>query len=192
MDFFDLEKPQNLQLGKGKILIAEPMLGDPTFSRTVILLCEHNEDGSVGFVLNKLVELSIGDLLPELSTSSFQVFQGGPVQMDTLHMLHCLPEAFGGREILPGIYWGGSYEMLQEVINHDGFDSKDLRLFLGYSGWSGGQLENELKEGAWIVTDAKKEILFETDITQIWNRSIQTLGSKYAYLANLPINPQMN
>lgn len=192
MDFINLQKPTNATLTTGKLLIAEPFLSDPNFARSVILLCEHSAEGSVGFVLNRATELTLGDLLPDLYTPLLPVFQGGPVQLDTLHMLHRTPHVFGGNEIIPGVFWGGSYEALQDTIVANTYNPIDLRLFVGYAGWSAGQLEREMNEGSWMVTDLSRDILFETNADQAWKQAIKLLGQEYSYLANLPLNPQLN
>lgn len=192
MEFLNPYKQTNIEPATGRLLIAEPFLSDPNFARSVVLLCEHGEEGTVGFMLNKQTEYTLGDLLPDLYTPTLPVFQGGPVQMDTLHMLHRTPEKFGGSEVAPGIYWGGSYDSLQDTILENSYEPVDLRLFVGYSGWSPGQLENELKEGAWIVAPVDVKVLFETDNDRIWRAAIESLGKEYAYLANLPLNPQLN
>lgn len=193
MDFLNLSRPVNdKKLVAGNLLIAEPFLADPNFCRSVILLCEHNEEGSVGFVLNRPTQLTIGDLLPNLATKWLNVGQGGPVQLDTLHMLHRIPSMLGGNEVARGVYWGGSYETLEKVVYDDSIHDIDLKLFLGYSGWSAGQLEKEIEEGSWMVVDSTKNILFETDPETMWKSSIRLLGKEYAYLANMPLNPQLN
>jgi putative transcriptional regulator len=192
MDFLNLQTPKNVALTTGKLLIAEPFLSDPNFARAVILLCEHSQEGSVGFILNRSTELTLGDLLPDLYTPLLPIHQGGPVQLDTLHMLHRMPDKFGGNEVFPGIYWGGSYEALQETIMQNQYQPMDLKLFVGYAGWSPGQLEKELKEGSWIVTDVTQDMLFETESEILWKHAIKSLGNEYSYLANLPINPQLN
>ena len=192
MDFMNLRTPRTVELTTGKLLIAEPFLNDPNFVRSVILLCEHSEEGSVGFILNRGTELTLGDLLPDLYTPLLPVYQGGPVQLDTLHMLHRMPKAFGGNEIFPGVFWGGSYDALQDVIMNNAYQPMDLRLFVGYAGWSPGQLEKELKEGAWIVTDVSEDILFETDAERLWKQAVKSLGEEFSYLANMPLNPQLN
>jgi putative transcriptional regulator len=192
MDFLNLHKRTDVALTTGKLLIAEPFLSDPNFARAVILLCEHGEEGSVGFILNKSTQLTLGDLLPDLYTPLLNVFQGGPVQLDTLHMLHRMPEAFGGNEIFSGVYWGGSYEALQEVIVNNVYQPIDLRLFVGYAGWSPGQLEKEISEGAWLVSDLTQDILFETDVENVWKEAVRSLGKDFEHLVNLPLNPQLN
>ncbi len=179
-------------LTTGKLLIAEPFLADPNFARSVVLLCEHGAEGSVGFVLNRPTTLTLGDLLPDLFTPLLSVNQGGPVQLDTLHMIHRAAAQYGGNEVYPGVFWGGSYEALQESIRENTYQPIDLRLFVGYSGWAQGQLEKEVGEGAWLIADATPGLLFETDAENIWRRALETLGTGYAHLANLPLNPQLN
>ena len=192
MDFLNPNKQSGIPLGSGKLLIAEPFLADPNFARSVVLVCEHSEEGTVGFSLNRPTAHTLGDLLPELYTPLLPVFQGGPVQLDTLHMLHRSPIAFGGTEIADGVYWGGSYDALQDSVMHNSYQPVDLRLFVGYSGWGAGQLEKELEEGSWIVANVTAELIFETDPDLLWKRAIESLGNEFSYLVNMPINPQLN
>ena len=193
MDFLNLSIPVNdKKLVVGSLLIAQPFLADPNFTRSVILLCEHNNEGSVGFILNRPTQLTIGDLLPDLSSKWLNVSQGGPVQLDTLHMLHRVPSLLGGNEIANGVFWGGSYETLEKVVYDDNVQDADLKLFLGYSGWSAGQLEKEIEEGSWMVVKPTRDILFDTSAESMWKSSVKLLGSRYAYIANMPLNPQLN
>jgi len=193
MNFLNLNHPiNNIKPGIGKLLIAEPLLGDTNFSRSVILLCEHGNEGSIGFILNHTTKFTLGDLLPELYTPQLSVYKGGPVQEDTLHMIHRMPDELGGNEITPGVYWGGSYEALQSVVIDQDYKPNDLRLFLGYAGWSPGQLDRELEEGSWIVSDISEKLLFEIEPENVWKEAIKRLGKNYAYLANMPVNPQLN
>ena len=177
---------------KGKLLIAEPFLKDGHFSRTVIFLCEHSAEGSVGFVLNQDTDLTLGEILIELASSKEPVYQGGPVQHDTLHMLHRLPELLGGKEVAESIYWGGSFDSLQELVAGNNYQPNSVKLFLGYAGWAAGQLEAELEEGSWLVADANPDIIFHTDSDDVWRKAIALLGKEYHYLAQLPIDPQLN
>lgn len=189
---FNPNKQTALLPKAGRLLIAEPFLSDPNFARSVILICEHGSGGTVGFTLNKPTEHSLGDLLPELYSPLVTVFHGGPVQVDTLHMLHRTPLLFGGNEVVDGVYWGGSYEALKEAVTTDSFQSIDLRLFVGYSGWEPGQLQQELKDGSWIVAEVPGELLFDTETKELWRSAIDSLGRDFAYLKNMPINPQLN
>lgn len=193
MDFLNIHKQADVKdLKAGQLLIAEPFLGDPNFSRVVIFLCEHSDEGSVGFILNKPTDLALGDLVPEIYAPSLMVSQGGPVQLDTLHMLHRIPARLGGNEIIDGIYWGGSYEAMQDMIRDNNYDPNDLKLFLGYTGWSPGQLEKEVKEGSWLISGMSPKLIFETQAKQAWKDAVKSLGKEYQILANMPLNPQLN
>ncbi len=185
---------QNVPPAKGKLLIAEPFLHDKDFTRSVIFLCEHSEEGTLGFVLNQPTALTLGDILQHLDNTltPLAIYNGGPVQPDTLHIVHRMPEKLGGVLVADGIYWGGSYELLQEVIKDSNYEDGDLRLFLGYSGWSAGQLPDEMKEGTWLVGDVTQELVFETEPHRVWKGAMKTLGKDFAFLANMPIDPQLN
>jgi putative transcriptional regulator len=137
---------------KGRVLVSEPYLPDPNFERTIILLCEHNEDGSFGFVLNKPSMAKISDVLDDLKNFDAPVFVGGPVQQDTLHYLHQCDDLEDAVQISPGIFWGGNFESLLSKLDTRQVSIHDVKFFLGYSGWSTGQLEEELKADSWIVS----------------------------------------
>lgn len=193
MDFLDFHKlTDKSKLKSGQLLVAEPFLNDPNFSRAVIMLCEHGEDGSLGFILNSSTALELGELLPDFYSSVLSVGQGGPVQTDTLHMLHRLPEVFGGNEVAEGMYWGGSFDALKDVIGVDTAVETDIRLFVGYAGWSTGQLEKEIEEGSWLIADFEQDIVFGSGGADMWKRAIESFGKKYSYLANMPLDPQLN
>jgi len=192
MDSFSLKIPPLQHPAAGKLLIAEPFLKDGVFSRTVILLCEHSNDGTLGFVLNQDTDMLLGDILVELSASEEPIYQGGPVQNDTLHMVHHIPHILEGKKIGDALYWGGSFDSLKETILMHTYEPQSLKLFLGYAGWGAGQLENELNEGSWLVADATEEIVFKTPVQDIWKKSIALLGDEYRYLSQLPIDPQLN
>ncbi|MES2702394.1 MAG: YqgE/AlgH family protein [Bacteroidota bacterium] len=193
MDYFSLNPGSSSAPPQaGKILIAEPLLNDPNFARSVIFLCEHSAEGSIGFILNQPTDYTLQDLLPELYVSHLNIYQGGPVQGDTLHMLHRMGNIPGSIEVAPGVYWGGSYEALKDMIWRNNYEPNDLRLFVGYSGWGAGQLEREMTEGSWLVADATDGVLFETSPDELWKKAIGLLGKKYAYLTNIPIDPQLN
>jgi putative transcriptional regulator len=178
---------------RGTLLIANPFLKDPNFIRTVIFLCEHNEDGSFGFVLNKKFPRTLEELVPEISSGSFPVFQGGPVQRDALHFLHQYPQLIsGGEEVLPEVYWGGNFESLLVNLNNNDITHNRIRFFIGYSGWSEGQLENELKEESWLTVKATRKLIFETKPEDVWKNSLRHLGGNYEMMINFPIDPQLN
>ena len=191
MDYLNLNPGYGASVpAAGKLLIAEPLLNDPNFARSVVLLCEHGAEGSLGFVLNQATEYTLQDVLPELvAGAQVPIFQGGPVQADTLHMIHSYP-GNDGLEIVKGVFWGGSYDSLRKIaLLHN---TSSLRLFMGYSGWGPGQLQHEMEEGTWLVADATAHLLFNTQPQDIWKRAIEGLGSKYAFLSNMPTDPLFN
>jgi putative transcriptional regulator len=149
----------------GTILISDPFLKDPNFMRTVVLLCDHRNEGSFGFVLNKLYDSSLEDLLQNANGIRFPVYEGGPVQKDTLHFLHQQPELIhGGQEVTDGIFWGGGEN----------------------------QLADELTEKSWITGQANKSLVFQVSPAEIWKSALAKLGGEYSQMVNYPIDPQLN
>ena len=180
-------------LTPGILLISDPFLKDPNFIRTVVLLCEHKDEGSFGFVLNKTLGQKLGDLVTSAEGIRFPVYDGGPVQKDTLHFLHQCPSLItGGIEIVDGIFWGGDFENVLELLKEDKLSKNDIRFFLGYSGWSEGQLLGELNEKSWITREANKPLVFNMNTQQIWKAALQDLGGEYSQMINYPIDPQLN
>jgi putative transcriptional regulator len=182
-----------IEPGSGVLLIADPFLKDPNFLRTVVFLCEHKEEGSFGFVLNRQFENTLNELIPELEHYKLPVFYGGPVQPDTIHFLHQYPEEIGGGvEVSKGIWWGGDFEALVDQIKNGGIDPDKIRFFIGYSGWSGGQLQEEMKEKTWLTVKATRQLTFHKNFEEIWKDSLRKLGGEYEMMINFPIDPQLN
>jgi len=188
---------QENQIGEvpatGKILIANPFLKDPNFMRSVVFLCQHQKEGSFGFIFNKLFTQTLDDLIAETQVKKLPVYFGGPVQMDTIHFIHTVPELIeGGLKILPDIYWGGDFGRAMELLEVGLIDSARIKFFIGYSGWESGQLEGELKENSWIVSNATRELLFDKEETSIWKASLRNMGEDFAAMANYPVDPSLN
>jgi putative transcriptional regulator len=179
--------------GPGILLIADPFLKDPNFLRTVVFLCEHKEEGSFGFVLNRKYENTLDELLPGLEDLKIPVFYGGPVQMDTIHFLHQYPDEIpGGEEVIKGVYWGGDFEKLVEMLKMGTIDPDKIRFYIGYSGWSDGQLSNELQEKSWLTVAGTRKLIFHRNYEEIWKDSLKQLGGDYEMMINFPIDPQLN
>lgn len=177
----------------GILLIADPFLKDPNFLRTVVILCEHKEEGSFGFVLNKQIEQTLGELISDLEEFKLPVYYGGPVQMNTIHFLHQYPDLIPEScKISNDIYWGGNFETVTALIKNNSIDLSKIKFFVGYSGWGGGQLSDELKEKSWLTVSATKSLVFDTQHDDIWKGSLQHLGGEYEIMANFPIDPQLN
>ncbi|NNV57042.1 YqgE/AlgH family protein [Limnovirga soli] len=181
-------------LSSGIILIADPFLKDPNFKRTSVFLCDHQPNqGSIGFVLNRKENLLIGDLLPDLEACNFPVFYGGPVQTDTLHFIHQCPQLIAdGIEITDGIFWGGNFEQASVALKKQLIQPNEIRFYLGYSGWSEGQLADEITEKSWLITEANRKLVFHTNETQIWPEAIKQIGGEYVQIINYPIDPALN
>ncbi len=178
---------------KGVLLISDPFLKDPNFMRTVVFLCEHNDEGSIGFVLNRKYEVEVGKLMPELEDDSIPIYYGGPVQMDTIHFIHQYPDEIpGGIQVVPGVYWGGDFEILVALIKKQIIDINKIRFYIGYSGWSSGQLLDELNEKTWLTVQATRKLIFQKNDKEIWKDALKELGGEYEMLINFPIDPQLN
>lgn len=177
----------------GILLISDPFLKDPNFMRTVVFLCEHQDQGSFGFVLNRKYENTLDELIPELDGHKLPVYYGGPVQMDTIHFLHQYPDAIpGGLEVINGVYWGGDFEKVVEMIKNEEIEATKIRFYIGYSGWSSGQLDDELKEKSWLTVKATRKLVFHHKFEEIWKDALKHLGGDYEMMINFPIDPQLN
>jgi putative transcriptional regulator len=178
---------------KGDILLSEPFLMDNHFTRSVILVCEHNAEGSFGLILNSTLELSITDLIETFPKIEAPVGMGGPVEQNQLFFIHKYGELKDCELVTNGIYMGGDYDELQAAILKGAVKAEDIRFFVGYSGWGENQLKEELKERSWIViTPTEDTDFFTVDDDHLWKRLVQNLGGKYARMADYPINPADN
>ena len=192
MDFFNYQKqvvPVN-----GDLLISEPMLPDPNFERTVILLCEHNEEGSIGFVLNKPSVLSFEEAIEGVKGFKAPLYIGGPVQQDTLHFIYRGEMDLEGTvDVTDEIGWGGNFEQLLTMMNNGSIQMENFRFFIGYSGWSPGQLDEELKQKSWIVVHgATASHIFDTNPDELWKKLLEDMGGKFKMFSNYPVDPRMN
>ena len=161
--------------------------------RTVVFLCEHQDEGSFGFVLNRSYEYSLDELVNGLEDLKLPVFYGGPVQMDTIHFLHQYPEKIpGGYEISEGVFWGGDFDIAIQMIRKGEVNLQRIRFYIGYSGWGTGQLNDELKEKSWLTVKATRKIIFHKETDEIWKESLKLLGGDYEMMINFPIDPQLN
>jgi putative transcriptional regulator len=183
-----------MNLEKGSILISEPFIEDPNFKRSVVLLVEHNEEGSVGFVLNQRTDLAVNMVMEELSSVTTSLFQGGPVEQDRLNYIHTREDIEGSDEILPGIYFGGQFEHILTALDQGIYNTKEFKFFIGYSGWAPGQLASEIEEKSWIVASLNSQDIIDHDLIEndLWKKAIQRSGGKNILLANSPDAPYLN
>lgn len=148
-------------------------LADTVFEKTVILIIEHNEKGSVGFVLNKLFSRGLQELKEFVHVRPFALHDGGPVETEGIFFLHQRPDIIkGGKLLFDSIYLGGDFVQAVDFINRDLNADKYLKLFIGYCGWDAGQLQEEITEGSFrIVTDTIN--IFSSDTGKLWEKCYQ-------------------
>ena len=178
---------------KGQLLIAEPALtGDVSFNRSVVLLAEHNDEGSVGFILNRPLKITIKDIIPEIDCD-FHVYQGGPVEQDNLYFVHRVPELIpNSLEVSNGIFWGGNFDSLKDLLINNQLKKEDIRFFLGYSGWGSHQLEEELRNNSWFLSDNDFGNIFTADNESLWKNKLLQKGGEYKIWANAPSDINLN
>jgi len=179
---------------KGQLLIAEPsIIGDLSFNRAVILLADHNSLGSVGFILNKPLDYNLKDLI-DGTESTIRVFNGGPVEQDNLYFIHTSPELIPNSiEISNGIYWGGDFNIVLDLINSGTISGDNIKFFLGYSGWDENQLDSELESKAWLVSNnTYKNAIVSKQGKTFWRDKMLELGGDYCIWSNAPENPSYN
>jgi putative transcriptional regulator len=190
-DFFQTNN--TLLPQKGRILISEPFLTDNYFKRSIVLITEYSEEGTVGFVLNKPINMKINEIMSGFPPMETVVSLGGPVQTNTIHYIHTLGDIIPGSiKVIDNIYWGGDFDVTKKLMKTGNLHSGNIRFFLGYSGWQANQLENELAENAWIVAELSPQDIMAPMNKQIWNRTLNKLGKKFQMWSNFPENPQMN
>jgi putative transcriptional regulator len=175
------------EVTQGKILLAEPFMLDPNFKRSAVLLCEHNEEGTVGFILNKPLNMRIDELVDGFPEFDSEVLFGGPVQTDTIHYIHNVGDLLeDSREVVDGVYWGGDFEKLKFLISSQLIQPNNIRFFVGYSGWTEGQLEDEMGFGSWLVAEMHANYLFKSNPDDLWQQVMENMGNTYSVIAQMP------
>jgi putative transcriptional regulator len=192
LDFFAI-LPEDKIPEKGKILISEPFLPDTFFNRSIVYLTDHNPQGSVGFILNKKLDLKVNSAIEGFDKWSEYLSMGGPVAPDTLHYLHNLGNIIPNSiPVEDDISWGGDIEAIRELIKLGKIDKSQIRFFLGYSGWSAGQLERELKENSWVIAKVNSNIVLNSRSDDTWKKVLRSFKNKYRIWADFPDSPEMN
>jgi len=185
--------PEDKIPAKGKILISEPFLPDTFFSRSIVYLTDHSPEGSVGFILNKKIDLTLSNAISGFDGWNEKLNMGGPVAPDTIHYLHNMGDMIPGSVFVEdNIFWGGNIDSIRDLVAARSLTSVQIRFFLGYSGWSAGQLERELKEDSWVIARVKPEIVMNNRGEDTWKRVPRSLNNKYRIWADFPDSPEMN
>jgi putative transcriptional regulator len=180
------EKNENLA---GSLLLAHPKLQDPNFTRTVVLMSLHNADGAMGVVLNRPLDKKLSDLGPEFSQSELAevpIYCGGPVKPEQLILVAWQTSSADGTFKL---YFGVDPDKLRELMRESDLE---VRAFLGYSGWAGGQLEMEMKRSTWLVSTVPPEMLDAFDGVELWKQIIGGMSPEWRVVADEPDDPSVN
>ncbi len=183
----------NLTPLKGRLLIAEPsILNDTSFNRSIVLITEHSQNNSVGFIVNKPLNFTINDLIPEID-SDFMVYQGGPVEQDNLYFIHQVPDLLPESISIKGkISWGGNFNKLKQLLNSNLLNENDIRFFLGYSGWTKDQLLNEIDDNSWFISENDSEDIFSENEEMFWRKKLLQKGGDYKLWVNAPSDISQN
>ena len=178
---------------KGRVLISEPFASDMIFKKSVVYIVDHSEDSTMGFILNKQVDIEGNPFFRIIGVLPFELSFGGPVAINRILYIHTLgPQVIPNSvEISDGIYLGGDYKAVRDKIDSGEASPKDVRFFLGYAGWSSHQLEQEIKSKFWIVGNLDKETIMDYH-SDVWGEAVKKLGGRYKLWENLPSNPQLN
>ncbi|MBM3420401.1 MAG: YqgE/AlgH family protein [Bacteroidetes bacterium] len=192
LDFFAIN-PEDKIAEKGRILISEPFLADTFFNRSVVYLVDHSDEGSVGFIINKSLDIRIEKTIEGLESLSDTISMGGPVASNTLHYLHTLGDLIPGSFwVRDNIFWGGDLDEIRKLSATGSIRKNQIRFFLGYSGWSQGQLQKELTENSWVIARVKPETIMKSRGEDSWREILRSINKKYRIWADFPESPEMN
>ncbi len=189
---YEFEKPKGIK--PGQLLLSEPFMLDENFRRTVVLVCEHTEDsGTVGLIVNRPVNLKFNEVVEDFPKFNSKLFLGGPVGTDTLQFIHRLGNKVeDSLQLTEELFWGGNFEQVKTMIANEEIGPDDIRFYLGYSGWSPGQINQELKDNSWIITPANYNRIFKIPIADLWRAVMKEMGGVYDTMAGYPENPTLN
>lgn len=191
-DIFKIQS-NNVLPSRGKMLISEPFLRDATFGRSVVLLVDHNPEGSMGIIVNKQLPILLNDIIKEFKyIDDIPLYRGGPIGVDTLFYLHTLSDIPGALPVNEKLYLNGDFDSIKKYVLQGNAINGHIRFFLGYSGWEYEQLKEEIKENTWIVSEEENSYLMNEEASHMWKRALKELGSKYETWSRFPQVPSLN
>lgn len=177
----------------GCLLLSEPLLLDDNFSRSVVLVTQHDPKGSFGLVLNKPVNSLVSSIIDGFEGVDMPLYLGGPVEQDTLHYIHTLGDSVRGSIPMGnGLYWGGGIDDLRRLAKLGKLNEESARFFIGYSGWGAKQLDRELVQKSWIVTSLSAHKILKTSSEKLWEQTVEELGGSFKLWLNFPVDPLLN
>lgn len=189
----DFKFRNSITPNRGKILISDPFNNGNIFERSVVFLCNHDDEGSFGFIINKPIRISMKGLEDQLPETIVTAYQGGPVETDSLFYLHTLGDEIKESQPLgKGVYLGYNYKELYKKMTPELIEEGAIKLFIGYCGWASRQLDEELEKNFWAVLEIEdiNDIILPRE--DMWQYFMQKLGKKYEIMSNFPINPNDN
>lgn len=190
----DFNFQNNSTIQSGSILISEPFASDDYFERSVVYICNHNEDGSFGFVLNNFIETDIADFVDDFPKTHSRLSIGGPVDTSNLFYFHRYGDSVKGSiPIINDVYLGGDFNDIKNVLEKKPEAVFNVRFFVGYSGWEIKQLDEEIASQSWIViNNYSEELIFNASNNNLWKEILQRQGEKFKIISQFPINPNDN
>lgn len=177
-------KPTGIALTAGRILISVPFFNDPFFNRTVVLLTDFDAHNRAGLVLNKQTGYPVNKIVSGVKVDA-PMYIGGPVMINDVFCVHNHANHKNAHKLLPGIYLGYD-ELFLAIIEHEAIKTIRYKFMIGYSGWSSGQLEEEIENKMWIVANANPELVFDTPADEVWRTAVKQLGKDYQHWLELP------
>lgn len=176
---------------KGVFLVATPSLLDPSFRETVVLICNHGEEGTLGLIMNRPTPYPLSEVFPDipgLKEYSHTLFKGGPVQPQGLLMLFRTETGSEKTQsVVDGVFWGGDPGMIASMVDNP-HPEKQFRVFFGYAGWGRGQLEHEINGEFWTTVPASAEMIFEHDPTTLW-KELRDKSTRPPLVVSYPLRP---
>lgn len=186
-------KSSKLSPTQGRLLISEPFLRDMFFKRSVVMLANHNNEGSFGVILNKPVEFKFNEVVQGFPQFEAPIYMGGPVSTENIFFIHTMGEWIDeSHEIMQGLYWGGNIETVKALMEDGKLDKNQIKFFLGYSGWAPNQLAEELKKYSWVITDSRPSKIMKPHSEDLWKNIVMSLGKEFEIWTRFPTAPQMN
>ena len=182
-----------LKAKKGKLLISEPSLTNNFFFKSIILLTHHDQEESIGLILNHPTKINLHEILNNVPINDLPVYIGGPVEKQSLHFIHSLGSIIpNSKQIIDEIYYGGDFDVVIELMHNKKITKNEIRFFVGYTGWEAEQLNNEIREDSWIIQTANHELCMKYSAPKLWSEIVKTKKKKYAIWTNMPKNPNLN
>lgn len=195
LDIFNLLDNQP-EPARGTLLVAKPTVEDFCFKRSVTVLVDHDAEGSMGIIVNKPTRFTLNEVVPEIECNEqLPLYLGGPVGTNMLFFLHTLgtdaiPDSV---QLAPGVFFGGDFEGLKMLIESGQNLNGKVKFMVGYSGWTTGQLNNEVERHDWaVLKDSTAELVFNTPYDLVWSQAVKKFGDQYRLWSTWPTDVSLN